>query len=171
MTNLAPADISLAMPLRVLALRDKDERFLAHASSGGAFGVFARSILDRGGVVFGSSMGDDGSVCHIMAEDFSQLRKLQGSKYVQSDVGGMYGSCFEQLASGRCVLFTGTPCQISGLRSYLDERHVDEEGLKNLLTCDLICHGVQSADLFYLHQVWLSKKCRADSGILEYRFR
>lgn len=104
------------------------------SSSGGAAAVFSRWILNNGGVVFGAASLDK-TVKHIKVETEEELEKLRGSKYVQSDIGYTYREAREALKIGRMVLFTGTPCQIAGLKNFLGK---DDD---NLITVDLVCHG------------------------------
>lgn len=109
------------------------------SSSGGIFGCIANEILDRKGVVFGAAFSDDfKSVRHIGVENKSDLHKLYGSKYLQSEIGYSYKAVKDCLKTGREVLFVGTSCQISGLKAYLCKDY------DNLLTIDVICHGVPS---------------------------
>lgn len=105
-------------PLRAYAYRNDDE-VRAHSSSGGAFWALAKPVIDEGGVVYGAAFDDRFAVRHIRCEDEVSLRRCCGSKYVQSDVGDSYASVRADLASGRTVLFSGTPCQVAGLKSYL----------------------------------------------------
>lgn len=117
----------------------------SQSTSAGAFYGLAVSVLSLGGVVFGAAYSRDGKglhVRHVMAKDVRELRALQGSKYVQSDAGSSFSEVERQLNSGRTVLFSGTPCQIAGLRGYLGR------DWPNLITVDLICHGVPSEAMF-----------------------
>lgn len=164
-------DEFLSSPLRVIALRDNDTASLSRSASGGAFPVLARPVLREGGVVFGAEMLPGGEVRHVGITDAGALPRLQGSKYVQSDTAGTFGECAEALRAGRPVLYSGTPCQVFALRSYLANKEVDEEGMRNLLTVDLICHGVTSPKLFRLYIGWLEKKVGAVPGSLRYEFR
>lgn len=143
---------------------DKDRRALMRASSGGAFGAMARYVLAQGGVVFGCSMNDDYEVRFISVDNEDDLEKLHGSKYVQSKVGLIYRQVKEVLMSGRVALMCACPCHIAGLKSYLHKDY------KNLITMDLICHGVPSQPYFrdYVKDL-LSRK--AKNGITTFRFR
>lgn len=127
------------------ALMAQDElRF--RSSSGGAFGILAGIILERNGVVCGAAYSDDfKTVKHIIITDNSELYKLQGSKYIMSNVGGIYAEVKKYLHEGRYVLFSGTPCQVAGLNSYLGKEATSER----LLTVDLICHGIPSVKAFH----------------------
>lgn len=158
-------------PLRVAALRDKDVVSLAKSASGGAFCVLARPVLKNGGVVFGSELLGGGVVRHIMVESVEDLPRIQGSKYVQSDVAGTFIQCLENLRCGRTVLYSGTPCQVYALRTYLASEGLDGEALDNLYTVDLVCHGVTSPALFRLYISWLEDCVGAIPGSLYYEFR
>lgn len=116
--------------------KDSDVRF--KSSSGGVFSLLAEEILAQHGVVYGAAMGNDLVVRHVKVETLADLEKLRGSKYVQSALGDSFRSCKEMLEKGRAVLFSGTPCQIGGLKSYLRKEY------ENLYTVDIICHGVPS---------------------------
>ncbi|WP_295764183.1 Coenzyme F420 hydrogenase/dehydrogenase, beta subunit C-terminal domain [uncultured Oscillibacter sp.] len=127
----------LRQPL-AYAARSRDEDVLAVSSSGGIFFELARAVLHRGGTVFGAVWGERfDEVRHCAARSEEELHRMQGSKYLQSDVGRCYSEARGLLRQGGLVLFSGTPCQIAGLLSYLGP---EERG--ELLTCDLICHGV-----------------------------
>jgi len=116
-----------------------DDNVRCSSSSGGAFSEIARPILARGGVVFGCAMNDDNEAVHIYVESWEDLAsKLRGSKYVQSKIGNSFKQTKDFLVQGREVLFSGTPCQIAGLKKYLRREY------QNLTTVDLICHGVPS---------------------------
>jgi coenzyme F420-reducing hydrogenase beta subunit len=110
------------------------------SSSGGVFTALAENILDRGGVVVGAAFDDAcTTVNHITAENQEGLAKLRGSKYVQSHISPkLYQKIKSLLNEGRPLLFSGTPCQVTGLRLFLRRPY------SNLLTCDFICHGVPS---------------------------
>ena len=113
----------------------------SRSASAGAFYALARSVVEAGGAVFGAAYAREGDglrVRHVMAEDEGALEALRGSKYVQSDAGACLPEVGRQLRSGREVLFSGTPCQVAELRGYLGREW------PNLVTVDLVCHGVPS---------------------------
>jgi len=124
--------------VKVYALVNRDEAVRASSSSGGAFSAIADYVLERGGVVFGAAFDENYDVHHIAVEDPVELYRLRGSKYVQSRIGDTYKQAEAFLQAGRMVFFTGTACQTSGLLGYLGSDH------ENLITQDLICHGVPS---------------------------
>ena len=124
---------------RALAAINSDTETRLISSSGGIFTLLAEWILKKKGVVFGATFSDDfQTVNHIYIDDVNNITKLQGSKYVQSKIGTAYEDVKSFLDMGRMVLFTGTPCQIGGLYSYLRKDY------PNLFTQDIICHGVPS---------------------------
>lgn len=117
----------------------KDERLRENSSSGGIFGMLAKSFFADSGVVIGAAFSDDFySVRHICIETKDELYRLQGSKYLQSEINDTYKKVKDFLWQGRKVLFTGTPCQVAGLKAYLGNEY------DNLFTQDVICHGTPS---------------------------
>lgn len=139
---------------------------IKRSASGGVFVHIARNVLHAGGIVYGASMEyiDDQLVpMHIAVETLEELFKLQGSKYVQSSIGSIYTDVKEKLSSGRLVLFSGTPCQIDGLRHFLRKSY------DNLYCIDIICHGVPSAKLFQDYIITLEKKYK--DKIIDFKFR
>lgn len=122
-----------------------DVKVRLSSSSGGAFTVLAKKILREGGVVFGAAWGDDFAVIHKACDSEVGLAELQKSKYVQSFVGLSFRKAEEYLNAGKKVLFVGTPCQIGGLKKYIENKRTDD---KNLYTVDLFCYMVPPYDLF-----------------------
>lgn len=119
------------------------------SSSGGVFTLLAEWMLNQGGVVCGAAYTDDYySVEHIIAVNRDGLYKLRGSKYVQSKTGLIYKSVKDYLDKGTPVLFTGTPCQVAAVHSYLGKSY------ENLYTLDLVCHGVPSPAVYskFIHE-------------------
>lgn len=124
--------------LETYAAKHKDTEVKLKSSSGGMFTALAEVILKEGGVVFGAGFDKKWNVVHGYAENTEDLDNLRRSKYVQSNIGNTYQQAKAFLDSGRKVLFTGTPCQIAGLRNYLGKEY------DKLITAELICHGVPS---------------------------
>ena len=125
-------------PLKVFAAYSKDEQIRKVSSSGGVFTVLAETVINEGGVVFGARFDSEWNVIHSYTETIEGLAAFRGSKYVQSIIGNSYKDAELFLKQGRKVLFSGTPCQISGLKHFLRKQY------ENLLTIDVICHGVPS---------------------------
>lgn len=124
------------------AAKNLDEEIRRTSSSGGIFTLLAEKIIVDGGVVFGAGWNEKWEVAHCHVETKDDLRVFRGSKYVQSRVGTSFKEAEENLKKGRFVLFSGTPCQIAGFKSYLRKDY------ENLLTVDFICHGVPSPGVF-----------------------
>lgn len=134
----------------------------AESTSGGAFRLLAEQVLDRQGAVFGAAL-EAGEVRHIVAEGKEQLRSLLGSKYVQSSTAGVFAEVKRRLELSQQVLFSGTPCQVDGLRLYLGKEY------DNLLLVDLICNGVASPGAWEKYCSLLEKRHR--DRLLEFHFR
>lgn len=126
----------------VYAAVNNDESVRLQSSSGGIFTLLAESVLDRGGVVFGACFDQNWNVVHDYTETKEGLAKFRGSKYVQSHVGNCFIQVKTFLDAGREVLFSGTPCQVAGLKNYLRKPY------SNLFTVDLVCHGVPSPEVW-----------------------
>ena len=114
--------------------------------------MFAQWVLSQGGVVFGAAFTDTWMVRHEVAKIESEYARFRGSKYVQSDVTGIYKQVKADLQQDVWVLFSGTPCQIDGLKAYLRKNY------EKLLTIDLVCHGVPSPKLWGKFLKWLKGK-------------
>lgn len=131
-------------PLHTYAAFAKQSDIYATSTSGGVAAVISNMILEEDGIVYGCSCQKNAIVTHIRVDDKRDLEKLRGSKYVQSSILSCYKSVRQDLMQGKQVLFIGTPCQIAGLKAFL------RKPFNNLLTIDLICHGVPSQA--YLHE-------------------
>lgn len=108
------------------------------SSSGGIFSALALPVLADGGAVYGAAYDDCFAVHHICVEQAEELAKLRGAKYAQSTLGSTFREVKARLIQGQQVLFSGTPCQVAGLKSFLRKDY------DNLLTVDFVCHGVPS---------------------------
>lgn len=117
---------------------NNDDNARRDSSSGGIFTVLAQFVIKNKGVIFGAAYDRDFTVKHILIEDEKELFLLRGSKYVQSDMHEVFESVKSILETGRFVLFTGTACQVEALETFLDKEY------NNLLTVDVLCHGVPS---------------------------
>ena len=152
-------------PLAVFAAINKDESIRMQSSSGGIFSLLAEEIINRGGVVFGAKFDSKWQVVHSYSETVEDLAAFRGSKYVQSIIGSSYQDAERFLKNGRTVLFSGTPCQITGLQNYLRKDY------ENLYTVDFICHGVPSPGVFrwYLQECinkFVASNCNKVNSIL-----
>jgi coenzyme F420-reducing hydrogenase beta subunit len=133
------------------------------SSSGAAFTALATAVLNKGGMVFGAAFDEEFLVYHKAINNIEGLEELRRSKYLQSRIGGSFSEAKNDLDQGNIVLFSGTPCQIAGLYSYLGRDY------DNLFTCNLICKGVPSPKVFRRYLNYLEK--RYNSNIVSYSFR
>lgn len=131
-------DFSVYEPLSVYALQHNSEDVLSCSSSGGAFSALADYVTENGGEVCGCVFDDNFRAVHTVTENTAVIEKMKGSKYVQSDTANSFTEVKVRLEKGQTVLFTGTPCQVDGLKRFLKKDY------ENLVTVDLICHGVPS---------------------------
>lgn len=136
---MTPLELRNSSPL-VYAAWHKEDRCVS--SSGGAFSAFAKMVLTQGGIVVGAAFDRDLHLKHIAIDSVEGLASLRGSKYVQSEIGDTLKIIRQYLNDGKKVLFCGTPCQVAGLRGFL------KKDFENLLTADLVCHGVPSDSVF-----------------------
>ena len=125
-------------PLKVFAAQNPNEEIRLKSSSGGIFTMLAEAVIDEGGVVFGAQFDNNWEVEHVFVETKEGLEAFRGSKYLQSRTGETYKQAQDFLKVGRKVLYSGTSCQIAGLKKFLRKEY------KNLITVDVVCHGVPS---------------------------
>lgn len=141
------------IPYKAYAMQNKDQGVVSKSSSGGVFRTLAEKVLNESGVVFGAKFDQDWNVVISYTETVEGLDSFYGSKYVQALIGNSYIDAKAFLNHGRLVLFSGTPCQIAGLHSFLRKEY------ENLITTDVSCHGVPSPTLW--------KKYLDDTKILD----
>ena len=125
-----------------------DKKTADKSSSAGVFAVVAEYVYSCGGWVCGAVFDEQFNVCHVLTNDWNVIQKMKKSKYVQSNTGNIYVKIKEKLVANELVLFSGTPCQVAGLYTFLGRDH------ENLITMDVICHGVPSPGMWrkYLDQ-------------------
>lgn len=136
------------MPISVYAVKHKDTQVVSASRSGGVFTALSDLVLDQGGVVYGCVLDENLVARHVRADDRSTRDKMRGSKYIQSSLGDSFKLVEADLASGIKVLFTGTSCQVAGLKAYLGRRY------DNLLLVDIVCHGVPSPRVWREFVAW-----------------
>lgn len=166
-------------PLAVYAAINKDDEIRKQSSSGGFFTFLAQKVLREGGVVFGAGWSSEFSVIHKVVENEKDLENLRGSKYVQSDMGSIFSQVHEELRKNRSVLFSGTPCQVAGLRAYLKvvgksnyELPLSgglKDGTSQLLMVDVVCHGAPSPKVWQLYKGELEKKFGSSAIHISFR--
>lgn len=157
------SDFSTPIPYGV---RHQDMDILLSSQSGGAFTALSDIILDRGGVVYGAGWNENFEVIHKRACSKKERDALRGSKYVQSVLTGIFAQVKQDLKEGKEVLFTGTPCQVAGLKSFIGKRMC-----KNLTTIDIICHGVPSPLIFKDYLQFLTDKYSKGEKLTKIIFR
>lgn len=140
---------------KAYAAKNPDGAIRKFSSSGGVFWALAKTVLSRGGHVCGAVFDANFRVHHLVSNSEADVRRMIGSKYAQSDLTGVYKQIRELLRKGETVLFTGCPCQVAALRSFIGREY------ENLITADLICHGVPSNTMLRAYLDYQEKKHRA----------
>ena len=145
------------------ACYNKNLKDRINSSSGGIFVLLAKQIIKKNGVVFGATFDNEFNVKHSYIETEKDLEKFMGSKYTQSVIGDSYKKVKEFLEKNRFVLFTGTPCQIEGLKSFLQKDY------DKLYTQDIICHGVPSPKLWKKYLLFQKNKYNEQINSISFR--
>lgn len=148
----------------IYAARHKDMHEIETSRSGAAFIAISDYVLENGGIVYGVGYKDHFRVVHKRATTKEERNEFKGSKYVQSDLDGIFRQVKEDLKHGNTVLFSGTPCQTAGLNSYIGKRLRD-----NLILVDIVCHGVPSPYIWRDYLAYLEQKYK--SRIIKVDFR
>ncbi len=154
---------SLNYPIQCYAATLPDSEDLKKSASGGAGTAFARYVIANGGVVYGCSGKDITHVHHIRVDKLEDVELLRGSKYVQSEIGDVFTSLLTDLKNGLTVLFVGTPCQVAGLKGLLRKDY------NNLITVDLVCHGVPSQQMLNDNISYYTGKKKSNDLKLDFR--
>lgn len=123
-------------------MQAKDEEIRYSSSSGGIFATLAQYVLERKGSVYGAGYGENMEVAHQEVRSLVELESIKRTKYVQSNLNGVYKNIQQQLKQGKWVLFCGTPCQTQALRLFLNQSY------EKLILMDLICYGVPSPGIW-----------------------
>lgn len=142
-------------------VKDDEQRQLS--TSGGLFYLIAKYIIENNGIVFGASIESNMQVVHKGVESLDELNMLRGSKYVQSATNNCFKEVQNSLKNGRLVYYSGCGCQIAGLKAFLRKEY------QNLITSDLICHGVPNQELFFKHIHFLERELKGK--VIKYKFR
>lgn len=141
----------------------KNFELLKKSTSGGVFATLAKSFLENEGVVYGVRYDKEWNAIHSRIDCIENLLPLLSSKYVQADTGDSYSNVKKDLLNNKQVLYSGTGCQIAGLKSFLKKDY------PNLYTIDIVCHGVASPLLFKKFIQWLEKKERGKITFFNFR--
>lgn len=143
---------------------NKNDEIRMNSSSGGVFSAFALGVIGENGVVYGSAFSEDyRSVNIVFVDKQIDAEKLYGSKYVQSNAGYIYQQVKSDVLAGKKVLFSGTPCQISALKSYLGHEY------SNLICVDIICHGTPSPGLWEMYVDFIEEKHKGKLDYVNFR--
>ncbi|HAY72483.1 MAG TPA: (4Fe-4S)-binding protein [Ruminococcaceae bacterium] len=139
---------------KIYAVRATDSSVRMNSSSGGFFSVLASKVIADGGIVYGAAFSSDyKSVKHTGIEKSEDIYKLRGSKYIQCvNDRSLFSEITKELISNRTVLFSGTPCQVEGIKSFLKQDY------NNLITVDMVCHGVPSPSVWRAYISELEKE-------------
>lgn len=145
----SPGRNGINKPLAV-AFKHQNAAVREQSQSGGAFTAISDLVLHNGGVVYGCELVDFCTAFHTRAENREERNRQRGSKYIQSDLFGIYAAIQADLQSGKQVLFSGTPCQVAAVKSFFQNADTS-----NLLLVDLLCNGVGSPGLWaaYLESI------------------
>ncbi len=127
---------------KLFAFIHGDKNVLKASSSGGAFSKIVEQVLSQNGYVCGAVLDSDLKVKHIISDQYEDVKQMRGSKYVQSDLGDCFSQMQDLLKKGKTVLFSGSPCQVIGFKTFLGKEY------ENLITVDFICHSVPSPLIF-----------------------
>lgn len=161
---LTSEGISLSNHSSFLGCKHKDDRIRRGSSSGGVFYALAQRVLSNGGIVFGARFSEDfHKVIHVGVDTIEELDPIRISKYVQSEVESVFPEVLLALRSGRMVLFSGTPCQVAGLKAFL------HEPFESLILVDIVCHGVPSQKIWDYYLTGLEREYSAKAVRVSFR--
>lgn len=149
---------------QIYAAWHKSESERLAATSGGVFTLIAKGFIEDGGVVYGAAFDEDNLVKHIRADTMADLLRIRGSKYVQSHTLAVYERVADDLNSGKRVLFSGTPCQVSALKSYVKNQ-------SDLFCIDIVCHGVPSPRVFKDYIDNLNYRYHSEAEEINFRYK
>ena len=150
----------------VYAVKNKKLSERLTSRSGGVFMSFCDYVLAKEGSVYGAVFDDNLKVIHKRTDNKTGVDKFKGSKYVQSEIGNNFLSVKKDLDNGKNVLFSGTACQVAGLKSFLNRTKTNTE---KLILCDLVCHGVPSPLFYEKYLGYIENKTK--SKVTEFNFR
>lgn len=137
---------------QVYAVRHRDDSVRMSSRSGGIFTALSDIVLENKGVIYGCVLNKEFQAEHFRAETRQERDRMRGSKYIQSNVGDTFKAVKDDLIKGKQVLFSGTSCQIAGLKLYLKQDY------ENLLCIDIVCHGVASPLIWKNYLEWQQKR-------------
>lgn len=147
----------------VFAVQHKNENVRAASRSGGIFTALSNFVLQQEGIVYGYVLTEDFEAVHVRANSKHVRDRMRGSKYIQSRMNDTYKNVKYDLEAGRKVLFSGTSCQVAGLKGYLGREY------DNLLCIDIVCHRVPSPKVWKEYLAWQEKKNRSKINTVDFR--
>ncbi len=148
---------------KVYAMKSLNDAERGLSSSGGAFPALGRAFLNKGGVIYGSALDNNFETVHVRITKTDDLPALQGSKYVQSRLADTFSNVKNDLENGISVMFTGTGCQVQGLREFLRKDY------DNLTLVDIVCHGAPSPKVFADYAELMQKKYNSKISRIDFR--
>lgn len=148
---------------KVYAVQHKSEHVRAASRSGGIFTAVTDWVFTQNGVVYGCVLDENFRAVHIRTECEEDRDRMRGSKYIQSKLGDTYKNVRKDLINRRIVLFTGTSCQVAGLKQYLGKEY------ENLICVDIVCHGVPSPKVWDAYLRWQEKKNKSKVKTADFR--
>lgn len=149
--------------IKVYAVKHKDENVRKLSRSGGVFSALTSEILREKGVIYGCILNENKEAVHFRATTEKERDAMRGSKYVQSDMTGIFKQVRSDLDNDMQVLFSGTSCQIAGLKSFLRKDY------ENLICIDIVCHGVPSPKVWKDYLEWQEQKNAARCKVVNFR--
>lgn len=148
---------------KVYAVQHKNEGVRAASRSGGIFTAVSDHVLGQKGVIYGCVLTDDFKAIHVRADSKDGRDRMRGSKYIQSSIRDTYKDVKKDLLDDRKVLFSGTSCQVAGLKSFLGKEY------SNLFCIDIVCHGVPSPAVWKKYLVWQEEKKHGKTITVDFR--
>lgn len=160
--NVQKKNVATQIPL---ACWNNNSKERISATSGGIFTTLAKKIVEDGGIVYGAAHNQEMKVVHTRIDTKDDIFRLRGSKYVQSETHHIYSAVKQDLALGKKVLFSGTPCQVAALKNFLGKDY------GNLLLVDIMCHGVPSPLIYADYKTWLEDKYKSKIRKINFRYK
>ena len=148
---------------KLYAVKHKDEAIRAASRSGGVFTALSDQVLYDGGIVYGCVLTDDFRAVHVRTDNAEERDRMRGSKYIQSKLNDTFNNVKEDLDAKRSVLFSGTSCQVAGLKKYLGKEY------DNLFCVDIVCHGVPSEKVWDAYLRWQEQKNHSNIVSVDFR--
>ena len=150
---------------KVFSIHTNDEELLDKSSSGGAFTIITEAYCDKDYVIFGARYDEKFNVYHDYIENIEEIYKFRKSKYVQSNLNNSYKEVLRFLKEDKKVIFSGTPCQIAGLKKFLRKEY------ENLLCIDIVCHGVPSKKVWNKYLEYIESKYNSKINNINFRHK